>query len=61
MDIDAIKQAFYKSLVKLIGLNNKQPNIERFAIDYTLLLSFGGMILFMHIHLQEYVVKVLMK
>lgn len=42
MDIDAVKQAFYKSLVKQIGLNNKQPSIERFAIDYTLLLSFGG-------------------
>lgn len=42
MDIDAIKQAFYKSLVKQIGSNNKQPDIQRFAIDYTLLLSFGG-------------------
>jgi 5'-3' exonuclease len=42
IDIDAVKQAFYKNLTYQIGLNNKQPNIERFAIDYTLLLSFGG-------------------
>ena len=32
MDIDAIKQAFYKSLVKQIGLNNKQPSIERYLM-----------------------------
>ena len=42
VSIDAVKKAFYDSLIKQIGLNNKKPKIERFAIDYTLLLAFGG-------------------
>jgi 5'-3' exonuclease len=42
VEIDAVKQAFYDNLVKEIGLGNKKPKIERFAIDYTLLLAFGG-------------------